>query len=66
MGVVLTGMTEVDLDRTAMADFFVAVVDDFLLFSGAADSPSEGTLSFVFVEPLGFARPLGCACCFAF
>jgi hypothetical protein len=66
MGVMLTGMIDVDLDRATMADFFVATVDDFLLFDGAADSPSNGDLSFVFVEPLGLARLLGCACCFAF
>jgi hypothetical protein len=65
MGVVLTGMTDVDLDRAVKADFFVTVADVFLLFDGAADSPSEGALSFVFVEPLGLPRPLGCTCCFA-
>jgi hypothetical protein len=66
MGVTQTGMTDVDLDRATMADFFVAIVDDFLLFDGAADGPSKSALSIVFVEPLGLARPLGCACCFAF
>jgi hypothetical protein len=58
-GVVLTGMTDVDLDRTATVDLFVTAVDDFLLFNGAAERPSEGTLSFVFAEPLDLARLLG-------
>jgi hypothetical protein len=52
-------MTDVDLDRAATVDLFVTAVDDFLLFSGAAERPSEGTLSFVFVEPLDLARLLG-------
>ena len=63
-GVVLTGMTDVDLDRAATVDLFITVADDFLLFCGAVERPSEGTLSFVFAEPLGLARLLGCACCF--
>ena len=63
-GVVLPGMTDVDLDRAAAVDLFITVADDFLLFCGAVEEPSEGTLSFVFAEPLGLARLLGCTCCF--
>jgi hypothetical protein len=63
-GVVLTGMTDVDLDRAATVDLFIKVVDDFLLFCGAIEGPSKGTLSLAFAEPLGLARLLGCACCF--
>jgi hypothetical protein len=63
-GVVLTGMTDVDLDRAVMVDLFVTVDDNFLFFKGAVGGPSEDTLSFVFAEPLGLARLLGCACCF--
>lgn len=54
-----------DLDREAKVDFFVELTDNFLLLSGAADRPSAGVLGFVFVEPLGFTRLLGCGCCFA-
>lgn len=57
-------MTDVDLDRTATDELFVAAVDDFLLFDGAVERPSDGTLSFDFAEPLGLVRLLGCACCF--
>ena len=63
-GVLTTGMTDVDLDRAAMVEFFVAVVDDFLLFEGAVKGASDDTLSFVFAEPLGLLRLLGCVCCF--
>jgi hypothetical protein len=63
-GVLLTGMTDVDLERETMVGFFVAVVDDFLLFDGAVERPSDETLSFVFAEPLGLVRFLVCACCF--
>jgi hypothetical protein len=59
-------MTDVDRDRAAMTDFFVPVVKGFLLFGGAIEGASEDTLSFVFAEPLGLARLLGCACCFDF
>lgn len=52
-----------DLDRTA-TELFDTAVDGFLLFDGAVDRPSDGTLSFDFDEPLGFVRLLGCACCF--
>ena len=58
-GVVLTGMTDVDLDRAATVDLFVAAVDDFLLFSGAVEGPSEGTLSFAFAELLDLTRLFG-------
>jgi hypothetical protein len=63
-GVLTTGMTDVDLDRAVMVGFFVAVVDDFLVFEGAVEGASDDTFSFVFAEPLGLLRLLGCACCF--
>lgn len=63
-GVLLTGMTDVDLDRAAMVELFVTVADDFLLFDGAVEGPSDDAFSFVFEEPLGLVRLLGCACCF--
>jgi len=54
----------VDLDRAATIELFVTAVDDFLLFDGAVERPSDDTLSFDFAEPLGLVRLLGCACCF--
>jgi hypothetical protein len=57
-------MTDVDLDRAARVELFVTVVNDFLLFDSAAEGASDDTLSFVFAEPLGLGRLLGCACCF--
>lgn len=63
-GVVPTGIADVDLERAEIIDFFVTVDDDFLLFNGAVEGPSEDTLSFVFVEPLGLMRLLGCTFCF--
>ena len=53
-----------DLDRTAAVELFITAVDDFLLFDGAAERPSDDTLSFDFAEPLGLVRLLGCTCCF--
>ena len=53
-----------DLDRAATVELFVTAVNDFLLFDGAVERPSDDTLSFDFAEPLGFVRLLGCACCF--
>ena len=57
-------MTDVDLDRAAMVELFVTVVDNFLLFDDAIEGASDETLSFVFAEPLGLVRLLGCVCCF--
>jgi hypothetical protein len=55
------GIADVDLDREAKVDFFVELTAvNFLLLNGAADGPSEDVLGFVFVEPLGFTRLLGC------
>jgi hypothetical protein len=59
-------MTDVDLDRAAMVELFVTVVNDFLHFDGAVEGPSDDTLSFVFAEPLGLVRLFGCACCLVF
>jgi hypothetical protein len=58
-GVVLPGMTDVDLDRAVTVGLFATAVDDFLLFSGVVEEPSEGTLIFAFAEPLDLARLLG-------
>jgi hypothetical protein len=57
-------MTDVDLDRAAMVRLFVTVAEDFLLFDGAVEGLSDDILSFVFAEPLGLVRLLGCVCCF--